>query len=294
MTQQSAHIGSGKVRELFAVGDEQLLLVASDRISAYDVVLPQLIPDKGKVLTGLSTYWLKETEAICPNHLISVSASDLPDIGMDDLAGRAMLCRRARPLPVEFVVRGYLSGSGWKEYVGSGEVCGHRLPKGLVESSQLPEPILTPATKATSGHDENITESAASEIVGARAYEAARSYALEIYKHAAAQAYGRGVIIADTKFEFGEVDGGVVLIDEVLTPDSSRFWPADEYTPGRSQPSFDKQYVRDWLDSTGWDHEPPPPDLPHEVVEASRRRYVDAYELVTGSSFDGWLEKVGE
>jgi phosphoribosylaminoimidazole-succinocarboxamide synthase len=293
VTQQGAHIGSGKVRELFAVGDDELLLVASDRISAYDVVLPQLIPDKGKVLTGLSTHWLRETDAMCPNHLISVAAKDLPDIGMDDLAGRAMLCRRARPLPVEFVVRGYLSGSGWKEYVNSGEVCGHRLPEGLVESSKLPEPILTPATKATTGHDENITESEASDIVGAAAYEAARSYALQIYTHAAAQAYERGVIIADTKFEFGEVDGQVILIDEVLTPDSSRFWPADEYTQGSSQPSFDKQYVRDWLDSTGWDHEPPPPDLPDEVVDATRRRYIDAYERVTGSPFDGWLQEVG-
>lgn len=293
MTQQSAHIGSGKVRELFSVGDDRLLLVASDRISAYDVVLPQLIPDKGKVLTGLSHYWLEETRGMCPNHLISVAATDLPDIGMDDLAGRAMLCRRAEPLPVEFVVRGYLSGSGWKEYVNSGEVCGHRLPEGLVESDRLPEPILTPATKATTGHDENITESAASEIVGAAAYDAARSYALAIYKHAAAQALERGVIIADTKFEFGEVDGQVILIDEVLTPDSSRFWPADEYGPGRSQPSFDKQYVRDWLDSTGWDHEPPPPELPDDIVHATRQRYVDAYERVSGGSFDDWLRAVG-
>ncbi|MFN2524977.1 MAG: phosphoribosylaminoimidazolesuccinocarboxamide synthase [Actinomycetota bacterium] len=292
MSSEAAHVGSGKVRELFAVGEDRLLLVASDRISAYDVVLPQLIPDKGKVLTGLSHYWLKATESICPNHLISISAVDLPDVGLDDLPGRAMLCRRARPLPVEFVVRGYLSGSGWKEYLASGEVCGHRLPDGLTESSRLPEPILTPATKATTGHDENITEDAAAEIVGVSTYEAARDYALEIYKFATARAYERGIIIADTKFEFGEVDGEVILIDEVLTPDSSRFWPADSYAPGGSQPSFDKQFVRDWLDSTGWNHEPPPPDLPADVVAATGARYVEAYERVSGRPFGEWLDEV--
>lgn len=286
------HIGSGKVRELFEVGDDRLLLVASDRISAYDVVLPQAIPDKGKVLTGLSVFWFGRTADICPSHYLSVKASDLPDVGLDDLPGRAMLCRRAEPLPVEFVVRGYLSGSGWKEYRESGSVCGHALPDGLVESARLPRPILTPATKATTGHDENITEDQAAEIVGKERYDVARDYALAIYERAAALALERGVIIADTKFEFGVVEGEVILIDEVLTPDSSRFWPADGYREGGSQPSFDKQYVRDWLDDSGWDHEPPPPQLPPEVVNATRQRYLEAYERVAGRPFAAYLEEV--
>ncbi len=288
-----SHVASGKVREIFRVDDESLVLVATDRISAYDVVLPQLIPDKGKVLTGLTHFWLEQTRAICANHLISVAESDLPDIGMDDLAGRAMLCRAAKPLPIEFVVRGYLSGSGWKEYAASGEVCGHRLPEGLVESDRLPDPILTPATKAVEGHDINITESEAAEIAGARNYETARSYALALYSRGAELALQRGVILADTKFEFGLVDGEVILIDEVLTPDSSRYWPQDQYRPGGPQPSFDKQYVRDWLDASGWDHTPPPPDLPDDVVAATRARYIEAYERVTGRSFGDWLEQVG-
>jgi phosphoribosylaminoimidazole-succinocarboxamide synthase len=288
------HVGSGKVRELFAVGDDRLLLVASDRISAYDVVLPQAIPDKGKVLTALSDFWFDQMAGVCPNHRISVSASDISDVGMDDLAGRSMLCKRCDPIPIEFVVRGYLSGSGWKEYRSTGTVCGHQLPGGLQESGKLPEPILTPATKAVTGHDENITEERAAEIAGAEIYETARSYALEIYRRAAELAAARGVIIADTKFEFGIAGGEVTLIDEVLTPDSSRFWPADAYEPGRSQPSFDKQYVRDWLDASGWDHNPPPPELPGEVVDATRARYVEAYERVTGRPFTQWLEEVNE
>ena len=258
------HVGSGKVRELFDVGDDRLLLVASDRISAFDVVLPQDIPDKGKVLTGLSHYWFEIMEDI-PNHLISVRTEDLPFVGMDDLGGRAMLCKKAEPIAIEFVVRGYLSGSGWKEYKASGEVCGHKLPDGLTESAQLPEPILTPATKAVTGHDENITEARAAEIAGEDAYRSGREYALAIYTRATELAAERGIIIADTKFEFGIYEGEVILIDEVLTPDSSRFWPADTYEPGGSQPSFDKQFVRDWLGSTGWDHEPPPPELPADV-----------------------------
>jgi phosphoribosylaminoimidazole-succinocarboxamide synthase len=286
------HVGSGKVRELFEVDDDRLLLVATDRISAYDIVLPRSIPQKGKVLTGLSYYWLQLTEDICPNHLISIRAEDLPDVGMEDLAGRSMLCTRAHPLPIEFVVRGYLSGSGWKEYQASGTVCGHRLPPGLVESSQLPEPILTPATKATTGHDENITEARAAEIAGAGFYESARSYALSIYSMAARLAADRGVIIADTKFEFGVLGDEVLLIDEVLTPDSSRFWPQDSFSPGHSQPSFDKQYVRDWLDSSGWDHSPPPPDLPDEIVAATSARYLDAYERISGRPFDSWSKEV--
>jgi phosphoribosylaminoimidazole-succinocarboxamide synthase len=280
------HVGSGKVRELFEVDGGRLLLVASDRISAYDVVLDQPIPDKGKVLTGLSHFWLTELADVCPNHMISV---DLPDGVADDLAGRAMLCRRADPIPIEFVVRGYLSGSGWREYKESGTVCGHRLPDGLVESDRLPEPILTPATKATTGHDENITESQAADLVGAEHYDAGKEFALELYRRGAALAAKSGVIIADTKFEFGLLDDGrVILIDEVLTPDSSRFWPADSYRPGGSQPSFDKQYVRDWLDSTGWDHTPPPPRLPDDVVAATRSRYIEAYQLITGAPFDQW------
>ncbi|HYY45376.1 MAG TPA: phosphoribosylaminoimidazolesuccinocarboxamide synthase [Actinomycetota bacterium] len=294
MIHEPRHVGSGKVRELFAVGDDRLLLVASDRISAYDVVLPQAIPDKGKVLTALSDFWFDQMAGVCPNHRISVSASDISDVGMDDLAGRSMLCKRCDPIPIEFVVRGYLSGSGWKEYRSTGTVCGHQLPGGLQESGKLPEPILTPATKAVTGHDENITEERAAEIAGAEIYETARSYALEIYRRAAELAAARGVIIADTKFEFGIAGGEVTLIDEVLTPDSSRFWPADAYEPGRSQPSFDKQYVRDWLDASGWDHNPPPPELPGEVVDATRARYVEAYERVTGRPFTQWLEEVNE
>ena len=291
MSDSVKHVGSGKVRDLYEIGSDRLLLVASDRISAYDVVLDQPIPDKGKVLTGLSHYWLEIMDAI-PNHLISVHADDLPDVGLDDLPGRAMLCRRAEPVAIEFVVRGYITGSGWKEYKADGTVCGHRLPEGLVESDRLPEPILTPATKATTGHDENITEAQAAEIAGKDIYDTAKDYALTIYKKAAEIALERGVIIADTKFEFGLVDGEVILIDEVLTPDSSRFWPQDQYEPGRGQPSFDKQYVRDWLDETGWDHSPPAPDLPAEVVDATRSRYIEAYERVSGRPFDSWIKEV--
>ena len=289
---QATHIGSGKVRELYEVSDDRLLLVASDRISAYDVVLEQPIPDKGKVLTGLSCYGFEITEDICPNHFLTAHVDELPDVGVDDLAGRAMLCRRAEPVAIEFVVRGYLSGSGWKEYSASGEVCGHRLPEGLTESDKLPEPILTPATKATTGHDENITEQRAADIAGKEVYEAGREYALAVYKRTADTAVERGVIIADTKFEFGLADGEVILIDEVCTPDSSRFWPADRYRPGGPQPSFDKQYVRDWLDGTGWDHAPPPPDLPEDVVAATRARYIEAYERITGRSFEFWTKEV--
>ena len=292
MPAETKHVGSGKVRELFEVGDDQLLLVASDRISAYDVVLPQDIPDKGKVLTGLSHFWFQLTESVCPNHFISVQEKDLPDVGMDDLAGRATLCRRAKPLPIEFVVRGYITGSGWSDYKKTGEVCGHRLPEGLQESDRLPAPLLTPATKATTGHDENISEQRAAEIIGSETYEKAKSYALGLYEKGSAVALQRGVIIADTKFEFGIVDDEVILIDEVLTPDSSRFWPEDLYEAGKSQPSFDKQYVRDWLNESGWDRNPPPPDLPDDVVQATRARYIEAYERVSGRSFDEWLTEV--
>jgi len=284
----SKYIGSGKVRELYEVGSDRILLVTSDRISAYDVVMEQPIPDKGRVLTALSHHWFETLAGICPNHCLSVRASEMPDIGVSDLVGRAMLCRRAEPLPVEFVVRGYLSGSGWRDYRSTGEVCGHRLPEGLVESDRLPEPIVTPATKATTGHDENITEAQAAEIAG-DAFTAARDYAVELYVTAASRAGERGVIVADTKFEFGLDEGEVVLIDEALTPDSSRFWPADRYRPGGPQPSFDKQFVRDWLDSISWDHNPPPPELPAGVVEATRSRYIEAFERITGRSFSDWM-----
>jgi phosphoribosylaminoimidazole-succinocarboxamide synthase len=286
------HVGSGKVREIYRVDEGTLLLVATDRISAYDVVLTQDIPDKGKVLTGLTHHWLTTMSSICPNHMISVAAEDLPDVGIPDLPGRAMLCRAAEPLPIEFVVRGYLSGSGWREYKSDGSVCGIRLPAGLTESDRLPQPLLTPSTKATEGHDENITEEEAADIAGKHRYDAAKEYALALYTTAAENALERGVIIADTKFEFGVYEDEVILIDEVLTPDSSRFWPQDEYAPGGGQPSFDKQYVRDWLDSTGWDHSPPPPDLPADVVAATRARYVEAYERVTGHPWSHWGEVV--
>jgi phosphoribosylaminoimidazole-succinocarboxamide synthase len=289
---QATHIGSGKVRELFEVGPDRLLLVASDRISAYDVVLPQAIPLKGKVLTGLSHYWFTQTTQICPNHLISVNGADLPNVGIEDLPGRATLCRRAEPLPVEFVVRGYLSGSGWRDYSATGSVCGHPLPSGLQESDRLERPIVTPATKAVSGHDENISEAEAARVVGQNEYDAARTYALDLYAFASKQALERGIIIADTKFEFGVADGEVILIDEALTPDSSRFWPHDDYAPGRAQASFDKQYIRDWLDKSGWNHSPPPPDLPDDVVNATTKRYTQAFEKVTGRPIETWLEEV--
>jgi phosphoribosylaminoimidazole-succinocarboxamide synthase len=290
-TSDTKHIGSGKVREIFAVGNDRVLLVATDRISAYDVVLPQPIPDKGKVLTGLSHHWLRLVDDICPTHLVSIRERDFPEVGIEDLAGRAMLCVYAEPIPVEFVVRGYLSGSGWREYRDGGTVCGHALPKGLVESDRLPEPLLTPATKATSGHDENITEGQAADVVGGDIYRQAREYAIAIYNRACEFASKRGIILADTKFEFGLVDGEVVLIDEVLTPDSSRFWPADPYAPGGPQASFDKQYVRDWLDASGWDHAPPPPDLPSDVVDATRARYVEAYERLTDRALEDWIRE---
>jgi phosphoribosylaminoimidazole-succinocarboxamide synthase len=267
---------SGKVREMYEVEDD-LLMVASDRISAYDVVLPTPIPDKGKVLTQMSVFWFETTADICPNHFIS---QDVPD----EVAGKALRVHRLEMYPVECVVRGYITGSGWKEYQRTGAVCGIELPEGLVESDKLPEPIFTPATKAEIGeHDENIDFERAVELIGDRALmEELRRATLELYEHAASHARERGIIIADTKFEFGASPGcEVVLADEVLTPDSSRFWPADEYEPGRSQASFDKQYVRDWLDESGWDHSPPGPELPADVVAGTRAKYVEAYERIT-------------
>jgi phosphoribosylaminoimidazole-succinocarboxamide synthase len=273
---------TGKVREMYEL-DGDLLMVASDRISAYDVVMPTPIPDKGRVLTQMSVFWFETTGDIVPNHFVS---EDVPP----DVAGRAIRVRRLNMYPVECVVRGYLSGSGWREYRESGSVCGIELPGGLRESERLPEPIFTPATKAAVGdHDENVSFERASEIVGSRPLmEELRRISIELYSRAADHAAQRGIIVADTKFELGSSPGcEVVLGDEVLTPDSSRFWPADEYEPGRPQRSFDKQYVRDWLDESGWDHTPPAPQLPDEVVANTRAKYIEAYERITGRSLDG-------
>jgi len=270
---------SGKVREIYEWEDD-LLMVASDRISIYDVIMPTPIPDKGKVLNQMSIFWFELTGDIVPNHFIS---EDVPE----EVTDRAMRVRRLEMYPIECVVRGYLSGSGWREYRESGAVCGIELPSGLRESDRLPEPIFTPATKAEIGdHDENIDFERAAEIVGDRALmEELRQVSIDLYARAAEHAAERGIILADTKFELGRHPGAeIVLADEVLTPDSSRFWPADSYEPGRSQPSFDKQYVRDWADDAGWDHSPPAPELPPDVVEQTRAKYVEAYERISGRS----------
>jgi phosphoribosylaminoimidazole-succinocarboxamide synthase len=283
MPEAAAHVGSGKVRELYALEDERLLLVASDRISTFDVVLPTEIPDKGRVLTGLSGFWFARTKEVVPNHLLS--------LGED---GRSTECRRLEMLPIECVVRGYLSGSGWKDYVATGATSGHVLPSGMRESDRLPEPIFTPATKAQEGHDENIDAARASELVGEERFREVERIALELYGFAAEFALERGIIIADTKFEFGIDDQDrLVLGDEALTPDSSRFWPADEYTPGGTQPSFDKQFVRDYCESLGWDKTAPGPELPDDVVTGTRARYVEAFERVTGIPFDDYLADPG-
>ena len=282
------HISSGKVRDIYAVGEDRLLLVASDRISTYDVVHPTPIPEKGKVLTGLTNFWLERTGDVCPNHLISFT--EVPE----EFRGRAMLVERLEMVPVECVVRGYITGSGWKDYQASGEICGIELPEGLEESEQLPEPIFTPATKAEIGdHDENVDFDRAAEIIGDRALlEELRRLSIAVYELGAAHARERGIILADTKFEFGRrPDGTIVLGDEVLTPDSSRFWPADGYEPGHGQPSFDKQYVRDWASGSGWDKTPPAPPLPDDVTARTRELYVDAYERITGEPFQAWLER---
>ena len=285
-------IGAGKVRELFAVGEDLLLLVASDRISAFDVVMPTPIPDKGRVLTAMTDFWLDHLGDLVETHLVSVDPAEFPaglSAHADLLAGRSMLCRRAQPLAIECVARGYLSGSGWKEYRATGAVCGVALPEGLQESEQLPEPIFTPATKAEVGdHDENIDFARAVEVVGREVAEQARELTLALYGAAAEHARAQGIILADTKFEFGLVDGRLILIDEVLTPDSSRFWPADDYAPGRAQASFDKQYVRDWLETLDWDKTPPGPAIPDEIVMRTRARYVEAYERLTDRSFAQW------
>jgi phosphoribosylaminoimidazole-succinocarboxamide synthase len=276
---EALHVGGGKVREFYALDDERLLLVASDRISTFDVVLPTEIPDKGRVLTGLSAFWFARTKHIVPNHLLALR---------DD--ARSTECRRLDMLPVECVVRGYITGSGWKDYRASGEVCGHRLPEGLRESERLPEPIFTPSTKAQTGHDENITRDRAAELVGSDRLREVERVAVDLYRFAAAYAEARGIILADTKFELGlDEHSRLVLADEVFTPDSSRFWPADSYAPGGPQPSFDKQYVRDYCESVGWDKTPPGPELPDEVVAETRSKYVEAFQRLTGLSFDDYL-----
>jgi phosphoribosylaminoimidazole-succinocarboxamide synthase len=279
MSEAVVHLASGKVRELFALDDERLLLVASDRISTFDVVLPTEIPDKGRVLTGLSGFWFARTASIVPNHLLALR---------DD--GRSTECRRLEMLPIECVVRGYLSGSGWKDYRATGAVCGHALPAGLVESAQLPEPIFTPSTKATTGHDENIDRAQALELMEPRLYDAAERASLALYRFASDYARERGIIIADTKFEFGiDGDGRLVLADEALTPDSSRFWPADQYAAGGPQPSFDKQFARDYCESIGWDKTYPGPELLDDVVDGTRARYVEAFERLTGTAFNAYV-----
>ena len=278
MPETAVHVGSGKVREIFRLDDERLLLVASDRISTFDVVLPTGIPDKGRVLTGLSGFWFARTQAIVPNHLLALRGD-----------GRSMEVRRLEMLPIECVVRGYLAGSGWKDYRESGATSGHDLPAGLRESERLPQPIFTPATKAQEGHDENISRADAAELVGAERLQEVERVALELYRFASEHAASRGIIIADTKFELGlDAEGTLVLGDEALTPDSSRFWPSSEYLPGRPQPSFDKQFVRDWCEQSGWDKEAPGPELPDDVVAGTRARYVESFERLTEVSFDAY------
>ena len=278
---ETVHLGSGKVRELYALDSDRLLLVASDRISTFDVVLPTEIPDKGRVLTGLSGFWFARTRSICPNHLLALR----PD-------GHSTECRRLAMLPIECVVRGYLAGSGWKDYGATGLVCGHRLPAGLVESDRLPEPIFTPATKAQTGHDENISREDAARIVGRDRLDEVERLSIALYQAAARHALARGIIIADTKFEFGtDAEGRLVLADEALTPDSSRFWPADRYAPGRAQPSYDKQFVRDFCEQTGWNKTYPGPALPPDVVAGTRARYIEAFEQITGIRFADYVSR---
>ncbi|HVC87796.1 MAG TPA: phosphoribosylaminoimidazolesuccinocarboxamide synthase [Gaiellaceae bacterium] len=276
---EALHVGSGKVRELYALDDTRLLLVASDRISTFDVILPTEIPDKGRVLTGLSGFWFARTRKLIPDHLLALRED-----------GRSTECRRLEMLPIECVVRGYLSGSGWKDYLATGEVCGHRLPEGLLESERLPQPIFTPATKAETGHDENIDRAAAAGLVGAERFDEVEATALALYRFASDYARERGIILADTKLEFGlDQEGRLVLGDEAFTPDSSRFWPADAYAPGGTPPSYDKQFVRDYCESLGWDKTEPGPELPQQVVAGTRARYIEAFERLTGIGFGTYV-----
>ena len=311
MLAAESFVRSGKVRDLYDVGPDRLLLVASDRMSAFDVVLPTEIPDKGRVLTGLSRFWFDRTRDILPNHLVSVDPADVPEDrrpgSIEELRGRSMLCRTAAVLPVELIVRGYISGTGWKEYRQNGSICGIELPEGLVESDRLPEPIFTPTTKAAAGeHDISIDFASMVQLLadwppngddwlGDEAALAlanrVRTAALALYDRGARACAEAGIILADTKFEMGLVDGELILLDEVLTPDSSRFWPADAYAPGGPQSSFDKQPLRDWLEGRGWNKQPPGPELPLDVIADTRGRYVEAFERITGASFDRYLEE---
>jgi phosphoribosylaminoimidazole-succinocarboxamide synthase len=276
----------GKVRDVYAVDDGHLLIVATDRISAFDCVLPTPIPRKGEVLIALSQFWFERLAHIVPNHLITTDIDQMNEVirrHADELKGRSMLVKRAEVFPVECVVRGYLSGSGWKDYLRTGQVCGHELPKGLQESDELPEPIFTPAAKAEEGHDENISEAEVRKLLGEETTVFLRETSLRLYKEARQYARSRGIIIADTKFEFGrDANGQIILIDEALTPDSSRFWPVESYQPGSSQQSFDKQFVRDYLETLNWDKKPPAPPIPSEIAEATTDRYLEAYKLITG------------
>ena len=284
------HLSSGKVRDIYDAGDGRLLLVTSDRISAFDVIMAEPIPDKGRVLTAMSAFWFELFADLVPGHLISTDLADLPEEARQpELEGRVMLCRRADMLPIECIVRGYLTGSAWKEYRTSGTMHGTALPEGLLESAQLPDPVFTPSTKGELGeHDINLSFDEAVDLVGPELAERARDVSLAVYRRGAEWAAERGIVIADTKFELGLVDGELILADEVLTPDSSRFWPADQWVPGSTPPSFDKQPVRDFLDGLDWDKTPPPPPLGADVVAATRARYIEAYERITGRSFADW------
>lgn len=282
-------LSRGKVRDIYAVGDDKLLVVATDRISAFDVILDQPIPDKGRVLTQLSCFWFDRFLGLVPTHFLTADLSEYPkelQAMADEIEGRSMLVKKAQPFPIECVVRGYLAGSGWKEYRSNGTVCGIKLPAGLMESSRLEQPIFTPATKAQTGHDENISFEETVKTIGIGAAEKLRDMSIRLYTEARKYAEERGIIIADTKFEWGELGDEIILIDEVLTPDSSRFWPQGGYTPGRSQPSFDKQFVRDYLESIDWDKTPPAPPLPQKVVEKTSQKYRDAYRLLTGKALN--------
>ena len=282
------HLYTGKVRELYEVSHDRMLMVASDRVSVFDVVLPDQIPDKGRVLTGLSHFWFERTREIAENHVISADPTDFPETA-GDVAGRATLVRASRPIRLECVVRGYLFGGGWQEYRERGTVGGFSVPEGLQQAERLPEPLFTPTTKAESGHDVPVTRAEAIALVGEERYEALRALSLRLYEFGAAFAHDCGVILADTKFEFGEIDDRILVIDEMMTPDSSRYWPAEDYVVGGSPPSFDKQYVRDFMDATGWDHEPPAPHMSPEAIANTRARYREAYELITGESLDDWF-----
>jgi phosphoribosylaminoimidazole-succinocarboxamide synthase len=285
----------GQVRDVYDAGEDRLLLVATDRISAFDVVLPDPIPDKGRVLTGLSSFWFARTSDLVANHVLSTDRTAFPPpfASEPSLAGRATLARKATVVPMECVARGYLSGSGWAQYREMSSVCGVPLPPGLDESARLPAPIFTPTTKATAGHDLPLEPADAADLVGKGLFERLKELTLEIYEHLAETAAANGLVLADTKLEFGFADGELILIDEVGTPDSSRFWPADVYAPGGAQPSFDKQFVRDWLDASGWDREPPAPALPPDVVEGTAARYREAYERITGEPFGEFLSRAG-